>query len=57
MQTIYKPGQKVPVSGQYAAVNYAGLRVGREVTCVRGEVFPPTRSGDRGYVLADRTRH
>lgn len=55
--TIYKPGQIVPVSGQYAVVNAYGRRVGREVTCVRGERFPPLRVGEHGFVLADATRH
>lgn len=54
--TIYTPGQRVPISGQYAAVTHAGTRT-REVTCVAGEPFPPTRANERGYVLVDRTRH
>lgn len=55
--TIYRPGQRVPTSGQYAVVNQGGYRVGREVTCVRGESFPPTRAGEYGFVLADTTVH
>lgn len=57
--TIYRPGQTVPVSGQYAVVNTYGTRLGREVTCVRGESFPPTRHGttEYGYILADATTH
>jgi hypothetical protein len=54
---IYRPGEIVPVSGQYGAVNIIGAFVGREVTCVRGEPFPPTRTGEAGYVLRDRTIH
>jgi len=41
----------------YAAVTATGLRTGREVTCVRGEPFPPTRAGEAGYVLSDATQH
>jgi hypothetical protein len=56
-QQIYKPGQTVPVSGQYGAVLATGRLAGREVTCVRGEPFPPTRYGEIGYVLLDATAH
>ena len=55
--TIYRPGQIVPTSGQYGAVDYLGQFLGREVTCVRGEVFPPTRAGEAGFVLRDQTLH
>ena len=55
---IYRPGDIVPVSGQYGVVNVAGSYVGREITCVRGRTFPPTeRYGEYGYVLRDRTIH
>jgi hypothetical protein len=53
---LYRPGEIVPVSGQYGAVD-AWYRVVREVTCVRGEPFPPTRVGEIGYVLRDATAH
>ena len=53
---VYRAGEIVPVSGQYGAVN-AARSVLREVTCVRGEPFPPTRVGEIGYVLRDRTGH
>ena len=56
-QHIYKPGEHVPISGQYGAVTASGTYVGREVTCVEGEVFPPTRAGEAGYVLRDTTVH
>lgn len=54
---IYRPGQTVPVSGQYGAVTASGAYAGREVTCVKGEPFPPTRTGEHGYRLNDRTIH
>ena len=53
---IYRAGEIVPISGQYGAVNSA-MRVLREVTCVKDERFPPTRVGEVGYVLRDRTVH
>ena len=56
--TVYRPGRRVPTSGQYAVVDRFVHRVGREVTCVRGEPFPPLRSArEAGYVLSDATRH
>jgi hypothetical protein len=56
---IHRPGETVPVSGQYKVVTITGASVGREVTCVKGEPFPPTRAGtnEYGYVLADATSH
>jgi hypothetical protein len=55
---IYRPGERVPVSGQYAAVTRTGRYAGREVTCVKGEPFPPTKYvGEYGYVLRDATVH
>ena len=53
---IYLPGETVPTSGQYGAITWSGS-VTREVTCVEGEPFPPTRAGERGYVLRDATVH
>lgn len=49
---MYKPGEKVPVSGQYRNTS-----TGYEVTLVAGEVFPPTPQPGQVYVLVDRTRH
>jgi hypothetical protein len=54
---IYRAGEIVPVSGQYGAVDYLGAYAGREVTCVKGEHFPPTRAGEAGYALRDTTTH
>jgi hypothetical protein len=42
--TAYKPGQIVKVSGIYSVVHDDGKDT-FEVTCVKGEHFPPTRSG------------
>jgi hypothetical protein len=51
---IYRPGETVPASGQYAVVDRNGRYLGVEVTCVRGEPFPPTSSINQyGYVLRD----
>ena len=56
-QQLYRPGQIVPVSGQYAAITAAPHRKTREVTCVKGEPFPPTRPLEIGYMLVDTTKH
>lgn len=56
--TIFRPGQIVPVSGQYGVVDRFGAYLGRQVTSVRGEHFPPTRTvREFGYVLQDSTVH
>lgn len=56
--TTYKPGNIVPISGQYGVVDAFGIYLGVERTCVKGEPFPPiTTSGGVGYVLRDATAH
>ena len=37
---LYRPGELVPASGIYRCI-----RCGNEVTCVKGEPFPPCASG------------
>ena len=55
---IWRPGEIVPVSGQYAVVNALGTYMRREITCVRGNRFPPTEHhAEYGYTLADATVH
>lgn len=53
----YRPGQLVPVSGQYAVIDPLGRSTGYEVTAVKGEPFPPTNSAGYTFVLVDRTKH
>ncbi len=48
----YKPGQKVPVSGQYK-----NTATGTEITSVKGEIFPPTPKPNQNYFLEDKTKH
>ena len=52
----FHPGQAVPTSGQYVAVVPRGAPR-REITCVAGKPFPPTRPGEAGFRLVDATRH
>ena len=53
--TGLKPGQHVPVSGQYQIIGPRGGR-GPEVTSVRGEPLPPAPRGST-FTLVDPTRH
>jgi hypothetical protein len=56
--TIYRPGQTVPTSGIYNVVNSYGSYMGRQVTCVKNEPFPPTQNvGEYGYTLYQATQH
>jgi hypothetical protein len=51
---IYRPGDTVPISGQYGVVDRDGQFLGVEVTCVQGERFPPTLGLNQyGYALRD----
>ena len=57
MKKIYKPGEKVPRSGQYEIVGPRGGRTGDERTLVREEPFPPTPDPGMGFTLVDPTKH
>ena len=46
-----RPGQKVPISGQYSG----GGR--QEVTLVKGGTVPPTAKKSQYYTLVDKTKH
>jgi hypothetical protein len=52
MSKKYSPGQTVPESGQYKNTSTKS-----EVTCVKGEKFPPTPKGGQQYTLTDKTKH
>lgn len=51
-----KPGQSVPISGQYALLGTRGGNTGQEVTGVKGKTLPPTPKPGQSYRLADRTK-
>lgn len=57
---MHRPGERVPVSGIYA-VNHSKfhLNAHREVTCVKGEPFPPCHGCGSGitYTLVRETIH
>jgi hypothetical protein len=52
-----KPGETVPVSGQYKIVGPRGGETGLEITGVEGKTLPPTPEPGQGYRLGDRTKH
>lgn len=57
MAKPYKPGQKVPLSGQYGIIGPRGGKTGEERTLVKDEVFPPTPKKGMTYTLDDPTKH
>ena len=52
----YKPGETVPQSGIYNELNIHGQRV-TQVTCVKGENFPPTEASGWHYELYMAAKH
>lgn len=53
----FKPGEKVPASGQYGIVGSRGGKTNKEVTSVKNERFPPTPKPGQTYELNDPTRN
>jgi hypothetical protein len=52
----YRPGEIVPHSGIYEEQTSGGFMV-TEVTCVKGERFPPTESNGYHYKLVRAAKH
>ena len=57
MPKSYKPGERVPASGQVEIIGPRGGRTGEERTVTRGEKFPPTPERGQEYVIVDRTKN
>lgn len=57
MRNTFKPGQKVPVSAQYAKIGASRHKTKKEITSVKGKKFPPAPRAGMKYKLTDRTRH
>ena len=57
MAKTLKPGEAVPVSGQYAVLGPRGGDTGKEMTGVKGKPLPPTPEAGQSYRLVDRTKH
>jgi len=53
----FKPGQKIPESGQAEIVNRLGKPTGIERTVVEGKPFPPTPKKNQTYFIVDKTKH
>ena len=57
--TLFKPGEIAPISGQYQIVNENGkpsaILMGGERTVVKGKPFPPTIMSGQKYRLVDKT--
>lgn len=54
---LFKPGQKIPESGQAEVINQIGNPTGNEVTIIEGKTFPPTPKKGQKYHIVDRTKH
>lgn len=52
----YRPGQIVPESGIYNELSITNSWV-TDVTCVKGEPFPPTEAAGYNYELKYAARH
>lgn len=52
----YRPGEIVPQSGIYNELSAGNTKI-TEVTCVKGEHFPPTEQGGYHYELKMAARH
>lgn len=57
MPKQYKPGDKVPHSGQAEIIGTRGGNTGNERTVVRGEPFPPTPKSGQSFKIVDKTHH
>ena len=57
MAKTFKPGEKAPASGQYTVLGPRNGNLGREVTVVKGEPFPPTMKPGQKYGKPDYTKH
>lgn len=55
-QKILRPGNKVPISGQYIQVGPRGGVTKNEITGVKGKILPATPTPKMTYRLVDRTK-
>jgi hypothetical protein len=53
----FKPGERVPHSGQAEIIGPRGARTGVERTVVKNERFPPTPGPGQKYKIVDKTKH
>lgn len=55
--TLLKPGQRAPRSGQYEITGPRGGSTGVERTVTRGEPLPPSLQPGQKYRMADPTKN
>lgn len=55
--TLYRSGDRTPISGQYELINSDGESTGQEVTSTQNHPFPPTPEPNQSYKLVDPTQH
>lgn len=55
-KTILRPGNRVPISGQYVVIGPRGGNTHQEVTGVKGKVLPATPKPKMTYRLVDKTK-
>ncbi len=53
----HKPGEIVPQSGIYAEIQTAYQKKLMELTCIKGESFPPCNGKDYHYELVKAAIH
>lgn len=58
MAGVFKPGDEVPKSGIYKVAHHGGHAAEHEVTCLRGEQFPPCHTcGHHVRFALERSAH
>jgi len=57
MQKKFKPGDTAPQSGQYQKIGPRGGKTHKEITMVKGKIFPPGGKKRITYQLVDKTKH
>jgi hypothetical protein len=53
----FRPGQQVPESGIYTVLHDPDHPAEHEITCVRGEPFPPCRCAHPRYKVKWKAKH
>ena len=57
MNKKFRPGEKVQASGLYEIIGPRGGDTKKEITAVKGKVFPPQPKGGETYILKEKAKH
>lgn len=57
MTKTFKPGERIPISAQYVKIGQRGGKTNKEITGVKGKIFPPAPKPGITFKLADKTKH